>query len=53
MVHLVMAGLRGLRDGLVTPSPQENDDGQQYFVMHPRIKALISPRLSKITPNDD
>ena len=48
MVELMLEGLRGLRDGSVTPRPQLAADGRQYFVMHPRIKECAEKRLSGI-----
>jgi methionyl-tRNA formyltransferase len=45
MVELMLAGLRGLRDGTLTPRGQKLEDGRQYFVMHPRLKAFAEERL--------
>ena len=47
MVEVMLEGLRGLRDGSVTPRPQRAEDGRQYFVMHPRIKACAERRLAE------
>jgi methionyl-tRNA formyltransferase len=38
MVRLMVEGIRGLRDGKLTPQPQKEADGRQYFVMHSRVK---------------
>ncbi len=45
MVEVMLEGLRGLRDGTITPNPQRAEDGRQYFVMHPRIKDCAERRL--------
>jgi methionyl-tRNA formyltransferase len=37
MVELLLEGVRGVRDGTLTPETQEPADGRQYFVMHPRL----------------
>jgi methionyl-tRNA formyltransferase len=45
MVKLMLAGLRGLRDGLLTPQAQQEGAGRQYFVMHPRILSYAESKL--------
>lgn len=47
MVDLMIQGTLGLRDGSISPVPQEISEGQQYFVMHPRIKFTAEARLKK------
>ena len=46
MVELVMEGLRGLRDGTITPQSQSAEDGRQYFVMHPRLVEATARRFT-------
>jgi methionyl-tRNA formyltransferase len=45
MVHLMIHGLRGLRDATLTPVPQQPAVGRQYFVLHPRLKAAAEDSL--------
>lgn len=45
MVELMMEGVRGLRDGKLTPKTQMKEAGRQYFVMHPRVKAAAVRKL--------
>jgi len=47
MVDLMLQGARGLRDGSLSPLPQELTQGKQYFVMHPRIKIVAEARLKR------
>ena len=47
MVEVMLEGLRGLRDQTLTPKTQKAEDGRQYFVMHPRIKACAEKRLKQ------
>ncbi|HWQ46603.1 MAG TPA: formyltransferase family protein, partial [Longilinea sp.] len=37
MPDVILEGLRGLRDGVLTPQAQEAGAGHQYYVMHPRM----------------
>lgn len=46
-VDLMMRGLVGLADGLIARQPQENEDGRQYFVMHPRLREAAERVLRK------
>lgn len=48
MSEVMLEGLRGLRDGKLKPQPQSTEEGRQYFVMHPRIKAYAESRLKLI-----
>jgi len=46
MVTLMLDGIRGLRDGSITPEPQSLEAGKQYYVMHPRMVKYSEQRLS-------
>lgn len=46
MVEMVLAAVRGVRDGTLDPQPQRTEDGKQYFVMHPRLKDCAERRLA-------
>jgi methionyl-tRNA formyltransferase len=48
MVELMMKGLRGLRDGSIHAQPQAIEDGRQYFVMHPRLKAEAAAKVIRM-----
>jgi methionyl-tRNA formyltransferase len=48
MVELMIAGVRGLKDGNLIPIPQKPSDGRQYFVMHPRIKTYAEGQLKRM-----
>lgn len=48
MVKLVMRGLRELRDETLIAEPQAREDGRQYFVMHPRLKASAVEKLRRL-----
>ncbi len=45
MVELMLEGIRGLRDGKLKPQVQKSEDGRQYYVMHPRVKAFAEQQL--------
>ena len=45
-VDLMLAGLRGLRDGSLTAKPQTTQEGKQYFIMHPRLQAKANEKLT-------
>ena len=47
MVRLMIEGIAGLRDDKLQPQPQESQDGRQYFVMHPRMKAYACQQLDR------
>jgi len=47
MPLLMLEGLRGLRDGTLKPQPQRPEDGRQYFVMHPRLRARVERKLAE------
>jgi methionyl-tRNA formyltransferase len=49
MVELMVTGIRGLRDGKLKPQPQKANDGRQYYVMHPRVKACAEKILARKT----
>lgn len=46
MVEMVLAAVRAVRAGALNPQPQRAEDGRQYFVMHPRLKACAEKRLA-------
>ncbi|MGD2161831.1 MAG: formyl transferase [Anaerolineales bacterium] len=48
MVKLMMRGLRGLRDKTLGAQPQSAEDGRQYFVMHPRLRAAAAEKVLQI-----
>jgi methionyl-tRNA formyltransferase len=48
MVELMLGGLTGLQEGSLEPSPQNPDDGRQYFVMHPRLRKAASDQIKSI-----
>ena len=43
----MLEGLRDLRDGTLKPQPQRPEDGQQYFVMHSRLRARVEHKLAE------
>jgi folate-dependent phosphoribosylglycinamide formyltransferase PurN len=47
MVELMLEGIRGLRDGVLQPQPQNSEDGRQYFVMHARVKQFANEQLTE------
>jgi len=49
MVRLMMATLRGIEAGDVTPLEQADEDGRQYFVMHPRLKMYAERKLAQLS----
>lgn len=48
MAKLMLGGLRGLRDGSITPVPQRLDAGRQYYVMHPRMMQYAESELDQL-----
>jgi methionyl-tRNA formyltransferase len=46
MPGMMLRGVKGIRDGKLTPRPQRLDEGRQYFVMHARLLQLIKGWLS-------
>lgn len=51
MVDLMLETLRGLRDQTLEPKPQDERDGKQYYVLHPRIYEKAVRDLAKIAPS--
>ncbi len=47
MVDVMLEGVRRMRDGTLTVQPQAPQDGRQYYVMHPRIKAYAANNLKR------
>ncbi|NMB60891.1 MAG: hypothetical protein GYA18_00955 [Chloroflexi bacterium] len=47
MVNTMLEGVHAIADNLICSSPQNTQDGKQYFVMHPRIKCIAEQRLEK------
>jgi len=45
MVELMVAGVKGLRDGRLKPQAQLPGQGKQYYVMHPRLRAAARKYL--------
>jgi len=45
MVAAMLEGVQGIASGSLQPSPQAVQEGRQYYVMHPRIKAIAEERL--------
>jgi methionyl-tRNA formyltransferase len=50
-VTLMIEGIRSLRDGAIQPAPQQQSDGRQYYVMHPRLRACAQAQLSRFVGN--
>ncbi len=48
MARLMLAGIRGLRDGTLSPRLQAEAEGRQYYVLHPRLRGLAADRLRRI-----
>ncbi len=46
MVELMIQGVRQLQEGSLVSKPQALKEGRQYFVMHPRVKAVAKARLT-------
>lgn len=49
MVELMMDGIRETRDGVLDPQPQNEADGHQYFIMHPRFYEAVRQRLAALS----
>jgi len=47
MVEMMLKGLPGLRDGILNPKAQKPEEGRQYYVMHPRLRAFAEKRLKE------
>jgi hypothetical protein len=47
MVNLMIEGVCELRDGALHAKPQNPNDGQQYYVMHPRLQAVARKNLTE------
>jgi methionyl-tRNA formyltransferase len=48
MPELMLETLLGLRDGTLTPQPQREAEGQQYFVMHRRLRDVAGGKLRRL-----
>ena len=46
MVKLMVEGIKGLENNTLQPKRQEKEEGKQYFIMHPRLKAAANNKLS-------
>jgi methionyl-tRNA formyltransferase len=46
MVKLIIKGVRELKDKTLHAKLQKPNDGQQYYVMHPRLQAVARTRLN-------
>jgi len=53
MVELMMMGVKMARDRDLQPKAQSKDDGQQYFVMHPRLRHIAEKKLASIVSEID
>ena len=51
MVELMLDGVRGFRDRTFAPHTQRPDEGRQYFVMHPRMRAFAELQLLRQLKN--
>jgi methionyl-tRNA formyltransferase len=49
MVSLLLEGIRGVRDDSLELRPQTEQEGRQYYVMHPRLYAETRRRLAAIS----
>jgi len=47
MARLMLDGICSLRDGSITPTPQQAEDGKQFFIMHPRLLEFSRERLKR------
>jgi folate-dependent phosphoribosylglycinamide formyltransferase PurN len=47
MVELLLDGLRALRDGTLSLQGQAEDDGRQYFIMHPRFYSQVRAEVAR------
>ena len=47
----MLDGVRGFRDKTITPRPQNPNDGRQYYVMHPRVRAAAELQLLRQLKN--
>ncbi|HOJ73832.1 MAG TPA: formyltransferase family protein [Phycisphaerae bacterium] len=45
MVEAMVDAVASLRDGRAVRTPQTREHGRQYFVMHPRLLAIVEQRL--------
>lgn len=52
MIDLMLEGIRGVRDGALTPAPQRREDGRQYYVLHPRLYGQARRRLADVASRD-
>jgi methionyl-tRNA formyltransferase len=48
MVKMMLKGVEGIANDSLRTCNQTADDGQQYFVMHPRMKQAAEKKLRKI-----
>lgn len=48
MVDLMLDGIRAVRDGSLELRRQQEHEGRQYYVMHPRFYAEVRRKLSSI-----
>ncbi len=46
MVRLVVEGVRDLERGRLKATPQNPEDGRQYFVIHPRLARIAAAKLN-------
>ncbi len=48
MVELILNGVRGLRDGTLSASKQAQQEGRQYYLMHPRMMSFAESKLRRV-----
>lgn len=49
MVELMLKGVRAIRDHNAAPMAQKQDDGRQYYVMHPRMQEFAHQKLMRMS----
>lgn len=52
MVRTMLEGVRQIAAGTLQAHPQHMQQGRQYFVMHPRVKAIAEERLRNQLPKN-
>ena len=51
MPGIMLKGIRSIRDGRLTPRPQQPGEGRQYFVMHKRLLMITKKPLNLLQKN--
>jgi folate-dependent phosphoribosylglycinamide formyltransferase PurN len=47
-VEMMIEAIRQARDGVLQARPQSEQEGRQYYVMHPRVLELFRQRLAEV-----